>query len=715
MRLGQTPFAAWMVVFATAPAVAAQDSLADRYPADAILYVSIDTNRLVNGAMNLDLVKLVDEVSIQEFLKPLAREADIEVSTHGLRALLDAVPWRQFVDGRIEIAARGIQVQCGDTTIDLSPSHPLDAKTLNRMGQIVDALQSGGPGAVSMSVDIVASVDAGDGFGAWFEGMLKNVGQAGAAAHTEACRVGGRDATRISFSLDHDAPMQVAYFLRDGKRWWFAGSSATLEGCLAGHGQQTLAHNAQFQKSRALVSSGDSAVMAYLNVANVARMFERFVPPIVKEELDLFGISSIESVGVASSFVEGGVRDSIALSYNAPPTGLVSLLDCVDGGFDYLKVAPAETGFYLGARIDPETFVDKLLAVSEQIAPGSAGGLERALGQADRQLGMSVREELLPAFGDEIGIFLTPPGAGGMLPDGMAMLEIGDHEQFCKLVAKLREHLGLLGMQPTDAKGLPEGVTGFTITPPNSPVQPAFAVTKNALCVAPNVVSLKKALRAMNGGLATCATDNPSLKHVLTGLTGKPSADGLSLLAFVDLAQLVSLGYQFLPMVAGPIQEQTGGKLDLAALPEADVITSHFSGIGIAGRSDQHGLELSIFTPFGVLPAMAAAAAIHHLRSGGMAMLHGRGQPDHAVPAPVPAESVAAGGRTKSLADLFSNLEKATGATISFPDDLAEVQVGYSARSGDLATILDDLARLVGFRYEMHKIDGETFVEVSSG
>ena len=61
--------AAWLLVLAV-PGLQAQ-SLADRFPADAIVYFQADTTRFVDGALGLDLVKLLDEPQVHDFLKPL--------------------------------------------------------------------------------------------------------------------------------------------------------------------------------------------------------------------------------------------------------------------------------------------------------------------------------------------------------------------------------------------------------------------------------------------------------------------------------------------------------------------------------------------------------------------------------------------------------------------------------------------------------------------
>ena len=436
------------------------------------------------------------------------------------------------------------------------------------------------------------------------------------------------------------------------------------------------------------------------------------------------------------------MRDTFALSYNGAPTGLLSLLDCCEGGFKYLKVAPAETGIYVGARIDLEAFADKFAKVAEELFPGSGAALERGLGEANRELGMDLRQELLAAFGNEIGLYLTAPGNGSMIPDGMVMLRIGDRQQFEKVLMRAVDEATKAGQVSfAEMKSLPDGAKGWTVTIDGAPVQPAFAVTNDTFCIAKDPLALKKALRDLHGGAKTCAADNESLQRGLSGAIGAQSADGLSLLVFADLRRAIEIGYGFVPMVAGGIKQASGGRLDTALLPEPDVISRHFSGLVVAGRSDQHGLMLSAFTPCGLLPLMAGGAlgARHHMQEHMIAAT----QPSEVAPArrpgrtnrrasagkepareptvetpattPAPNEPATTKAKTRSLADLFSGIEKATGATIDFPETLGQKQVSFTPRSGDLEAILKDLSAVAGFRYEVKEVDGEKLVTVTSG
>jgi hypothetical protein len=509
------------------------------------------------------------------------------------------------------------------------------------------------------------------------------------------------------------------HVVREGDRWWFGGVAGTLERTLQGREQHSLARSRNFQAFRRQVSDGDPVVLAYVDVGAIGRGFERMIPPIVKEELDLLGISSIEAFGGATTFVAGGVRDTWALTYSEPPRGLLSLLDCTDGEMDFLACSPANTGAYVGLRISPEAFVDKLLAVSAELFPGSEEALAAGLARASAELGMDVRQELLAALGDEIGVYLTAIGSGSVIPDGLLMFEIGDREQFDKLLARaLQESEANAGIRANPVKSMPEGTRGWTLEIPEAGgIVPAIAVTDDALFVSANVLTLKKSIREIQGGLESTARDNENLQRVLAGLSSTPTTEGLSFLAFVDLKKLVEFGYGFLPMVAGNLTEATDGKLDPAAIPETDVVARHFSGVGVAGRSDAHGLSVSFFTPAGVeLPAIALGSAfVLTTVTKAAAIREDRERRESGEPAATPevvhAEPARA-ARSRTLADLFSAIERATGATIDYPVAMSSVEVSYTARSGDLETVLGELAAIAGFTFEIRDVAGDRLVVV---
>jgi hypothetical protein len=716
---------ALLFLLAVAPGLPAQ-SLADRFPADAVLYFHADTTKLVDGAMSLDLVKLFDEPQVRDFLKPMGDA--IPSGVEGLRGVIDSVPWRRFVNGAVDFAVRGVHVDLDGVGFDVSPAQPISAKTLNRLVGAGTRYADGSQPKVSVSLDFVAALDVGDGFQDFFDQHLQKGQEIGLDVRTEPCKVAGRDALQIVVGAHHGVPEQKALLVKDGKRWWLGGSQSTLEQCLGTGTHDALSSAPAWRSFQAQVTSGDPAVVAWFDVANVARIFSNCVAPIVKEEADLFGLSGIESMGYASSYAEGGVRDTFALTYNGAPTGFLSLLDCCEGGFKFLQNAPVETGLYVGARIDLRAFVEKLGKVSEELFPGSAAAYEKGLAQASQAMHLDVRKELLAALGNEIGLYVIPPGHGSMIPDGMLLLRIGDREQFGKVLERgFAESKENGGPSFTEIGSLPEGVKGWNVAIEGAPVQPAMAIVGDTLCVAPNVIALKSALKTMKAGLPKTVADNESLQRGLAGATGSKSANGLSLLVFADLRRAVELGYDFVPMFASQMGQATGGKLDAANLPEADVVARHFSAIVVAGKSDQKGLTFSTFTPCGLLPLLAAGgmrheahvvpAAVTAKTAAPRASRKAAAKPADDAKTTAPTELAApkekGSAKTRTLADLFASIEKATGASIDFPEELGRKEVVYTPRSGDLGTILKELSGVGGFQYEVREVDGEKLVVVS--
>ena len=166
MRTEKKWIALSSLMLALAPAGTSQESLSERFPSDAILYAEIDTKKLVEGTLSLDLARLLDEAQVQEFLAPLAPNLPAPISTQGLRQLIDTVPWRQFVDGKVQLAVRGLRVTVEGQSFDVAPSQPISAKQMNRLvGLGASMAEREEPPEVSIEVDGVFVVDAGESFG----------------------------------------------------------------------------------------------------------------------------------------------------------------------------------------------------------------------------------------------------------------------------------------------------------------------------------------------------------------------------------------------------------------------------------------------------------------------------------------------------------------------------------------------------------------------
>jgi hypothetical protein len=524
-----------------------------------------------------------------------------------LEGMLRSSPVLDNIDGRFELAIRGCTVEIDGQRFEVSPDQPLQAGLLNKLVgfamSLAGARQGGGVlPDFSISLDFLLAVDVGPGFTELEDWLRNGLQDSGAHFKRSTSEVAGHQVEKLSVAFVPELPVVNShlYLAKQKGTWLISGNEKTLASALTGS-SPSLADSKSFRNLTDLTSSERPALMAYFNVHQLCSMFHRLVPPIVLEELDVFGLTSVDALGFASSFVEGGVRDSLALSFRNPPKGILGLLNSSQQGMQFLARAPAETGIYLGLSCSPQEMLAESETLLDSLIPGSGRSLQAVFNEIHQQFGLDLRKDLLPAFGREVGLYVTAPGEGGFLPEAMLMVEVDRRESFQTLIDHGLMAASQHGMPVSEVNALPEGCQGWVVKIPDSPVQPAIALTDQMLVVAMNALALKTQLREMSKGMpATNVTNNPAFASVAKGLTGQLSVESLDFLAFVDLHQAVTVGYQFLPMAASSIEAELDGALDLSQMPQAEVVAKHFSGIGIGGACTDQGLSLNVFSPFGL-------------------------------------------------------------------------------------------------------------------
>ena len=67
------------------------------------------------------------------------------------------------------------------------------------------------------------------------------------------------------------------------------------------------------------------------------------VAPIIMQEAEILGLTSVRGYGMAISMSHGGVRESSAFVFDGRPRGLFSLLDAMPGGLQTDDIAPGST------------------------------------------------------------------------------------------------------------------------------------------------------------------------------------------------------------------------------------------------------------------------------------------------------------------------------------------------------------------------------------
>ncbi|MGQ0614048.1 MAG: hypothetical protein ACT4PV_09955 [Planctomycetaceae bacterium] len=587
---------------------AQEPPVAELCPPDTFLFLEVDAGALVRGVPQLDLVRLVQDPTMRAFLKPSLQRIGMtgEKPVEEFLARLKVADW---LKGRAAIAVRGFSVTTSAadgaaTTTLVSPAQPLGADLLLRVLGAVTArqtgLQRGDAGStVSVALDALVVVEPGPAGKALAQGFLEN-------ARKESIDVAGRKGARYHFGsmfLEGVGAQLDLFGVADGERWIFATERTTLESALSGDRRASLMGAPGFATARDRVTCGERLLFLHVDVAAMLRMFRGAVPPLAAELLEKSGVASLRGLALGVSIVEGGVRESVGLLFDGKPAGALRLLEAMPGGFDAPSLAPHNASAFVGVKFDAALLVERFRELLSVLLPGVDAQLDAGLDAFSREMGVNLREAILPAFGDELAMFVHPPQGLMGLPDWVVTLKVRDEAKFQRLIdAALRE---MEGQGVRVNREIAERAADFALAFPEVPmVAPVCALREGRFLAASNTRTLKAFLEAPRAdGFRALARDSAVFSKVTRGLTGG-GTERLVAFAYLDLKQLVPLaqvGLMFVPETM----------VDRSQAPDAGLMTGFFSGLALGVQRDGDALTIDTFSPLGLLLPGAGAGVVY--------------------------------------------------------------------------------------------------------
>ncbi len=603
----RTWIAGLFVVILAGLARAQEPSVAELCPSDTFLFLEVDSGALMRGVPQLDLVRLVQDPTMRAFLAPSLKQIGMtgEKPVEEFLARLKVADW---LKGRAAIAVRGFSVTTRDgggaeTTTKVSPAHPLGADLLLRVLGAVTARQTGlqrgeARVTVTFALDALVLVEPGPAGKALAEGFLES-------ARKESFDVAGRKGARYHFgsmSMEGVGAQLDLFGIAEGERWIFATERKTLESALSRDRRASLMGAPGFATARDRVTCGERLLFLHADVAAMLKMFRGAVPPLAAELLEKSGVASLRGVALGVSIVEGGVRESVGLLFDGKPAGALRLLEALPGGFETLSLAPHNASAFVGVKFDAGILVERFRELLATLLPGVDQQLDAGLDALSREVELNLRETILPAFGDELALFVHPPQGLMSLPDWVVTLKVRDAAKFQQLVdSALRE---VEGQGVRVNREVPERAADFALAFPGVPMlNPVCALREGRFLAASNTRTLKAFLEAPKAdGFKRLAGDSAVFPKVMRGLTGG-GTERLVALAFLDLKQLVPLaqvGLMFAPE----------NLVDRSQSPDAGLMSGFFTGIAIGVQRDGDALTIDTFSPVGLLLPGGAAGVV---------------------------------------------------------------------------------------------------------
>ena len=527
-----------LLIATTASTALAGPPLADRLPEDAVLYVGwAGRTAAFDRSMFGQLVQHPDVAKIFSAIE---------------KAILDQVP-----RGKDSVAVRqaiGMASILWRHRIALAVlERPAMAQPLGpdgRAGATTRPIRGGPPiPAAALLVDLGKDRDA-------FERNLSTLLELfGEDLPIREVTAGGL--TYKTFQPDRNAPvfafgyMGETFFLTMG-----AEVPAALASLRGGAGR-SLAEAKRFAGAFKEVDGDDVQIAMYLDVAAATKIIRRIATGAggsddggkIAQIMAALGVEKVSAIVSATRSVDEGMYSKTRLLSPAPHRGMLLPFAGKAISPSDLDFVPADADLLVAANINPSDVLTEIKRIAAAIEPRAAEELDKAIAEINRELGISLEEDLLAHVGDQWTL-MSAPSLGGFLTGTALVVDIKDEARFNATLARL-ELLLRRKMSPPEQPTPPPGrsssragrqpvmrsttVGGTRITyvqlPSEAPVAPAWAVHRGKLIVGlwPQVVQA-----VIEGTNAGSITEDPAFKKAIGYTSGRPS-----ILAYVNLPKIV--------------------------------------------------------------------------------------------------------------------------------------------------------------------------------
>jgi hypothetical protein len=230
----------------------------------------------------------------------------------------------------------------------------------------------------------------------------------------------------------------------------------------------SLSASATYVKTMKQVGGAEGALVIYKDPRKFLDMIDHGVEgdaSITPEDrkkyhavLDTLGIQSMTQAAYRGGFDGKGWAEDIFIGTSGPHTGLLALFDGAPVDDATLALIPAEAVSFRASHFNASGILPFVREVASRIGPEAVDGLNKAIDQADLQLGFDMDKDLLGALGDTSVVYRMPS------PDGVGLTtvfvqKLKDAVVFSQTLKTLEGQIntwseGRLQVEPTDADGI---------------------------------------------------------------------------------------------------------------------------------------------------------------------------------------------------------------------------------------------------------------------
>ena len=296
--------------------------------------------------------------------------------------------------------------------------------------------------------------------------------------------------------------------------------------------------------------------------------------------LSLMGYRNFKAYCSEMHYRDGGLYRGEYVYGTEKHAGMMAALSTTALTDADLRCIPKDAAWALAFNIEPGKLFNAVREFVATTEPNAGPEFDHALSQAEAEIGMSIRDDLLGPLGDTIVVFDAPSNAGFLFSGTTLVLELKNPEQFTAQLTKLAEILGRetseddfqLELKRTQCQGHDVTFLNFKGLP--IPVAPAWAIHDHRMVIALFPQTVVAAVRRLEGA----DNQNTLLSHEPFIKARKAVGDLGSTLFYVDSYRGVEQLYALLLPAAqagAAMAQGYGVDVDVTVVPSRDVLTRH--------------------------------------------------------------------------------------------------------------------------------------------
>lgn len=363
-----------------------------------------------------------------------------------------------------------------------------------------------------------------------------------------------------------------------------------------------------------------------LNVPQLLEMIPPRESADVTKALAVLGLS--QAKGVALTWAPRGKGMATTLYVNTPTdSGLLAAMTATPIDDALLAMCPKNAEAMVAVNLDMPKLHDGLMNAIAQLAPPDAvTEINQAIREAEKTIGVRIRDELLASF--DVGTLVAFTEGGLLMPNITIVQKVKNPAKADKAIESLLDAVSLKLNQsinhemgggpepsagPGDAAALPmeaaakpsiKAVThnGVTIKYANMFIAtPAYVIKDGYLIVTASPVEMKDFLDRAAVGPITANADFKAVRGQLS--TKAPQA-----IYYGDYRTTMKKAYYLLPTLAAvcTAMKQVPVKFDVGKLPGSDTIGKHLFGAAGSWQMTPDGIKFECYSPTGTAAPMTS-------------------------------------------------------------------------------------------------------------